>query len=66
MNAKRKSWQRPALIVLVRGEPAEAVLHACKFTNTPRGLNSPSTQQSHCRLHRTGGCYSTCSKSAAT
>ena len=43
MTAKRKIWQKPTLIVLVRGEPAEAVLLACKYTSggtqTSRTIN---------------------------
>ena len=40
---RKKKWQNPQLIVLVRGKPEEAVLTACKTTmlsDTPANGNA--------------------------
>ncbi len=34
IKTKKKQWQKPELIVLVRSKPEEAVLGACKFVGT--------------------------------
>jgi len=35
-----KSWEKPQLIVLVRSQPEESVLTACKLTNSKAGGTS--------------------------
>ena len=35
---EKKQWQKPALIVLVRRKPEEAVLEACKASDDLDGL----------------------------
>ena len=60
-----KTWEKPKLIVLVRGKPEEAVLASCK--KTPAGIGNPSAVQTNCR--RTTGvasCGGTCSEISAT
>ena len=32
METEKKQWQKPELIVLVRGKPEEAVLAGCKLS----------------------------------
>jgi hypothetical protein len=36
----KKQWQKPELIVPIRGKPEEAVLGACKGNDTPTSYNS--------------------------
>jgi hypothetical protein len=40
-----KTWEKPKLIVLVRGKPEEAVLEGCKWFGTGDG---PNTAQNYC------------------
>ena len=37
LEAKKKSWSTPQLIVLARGAPEESVLAACKIAMVPAG-----------------------------
>jgi len=32
---EKKTWEKPELIVLVRGKSEEAVLNACKYRSNP-------------------------------
>jgi len=38
---KKKKWEKPELIILVRNQPEESVLQACKFfiPSGPGGVN---------------------------
>jgi hypothetical protein len=36
----RKSWQKPKLVILVRGESAENVLYDCKTGGEPTEVNA--------------------------
>lgn len=58
---QKKLWQKPALIVLIRGNPDEALLLACK--GGPTG--GPATQINLCSWmnYPPGGCIdlATCS-----
>ncbi len=44
----KKKWQKPKLVVLVKGRPEEFVLTGCKYTT--RGTNGP-------RGYDNDGCY---------
>ncbi|MEI7448066.1 MAG: hypothetical protein WCJ75_00470 [Desulfomonile sp.] len=44
MTDSKKKWVKPELIILVRSNPAEAVLGACKGT----ALDGPGYQESFC------------------
>ena len=44
----RKTWQKPKLVVLVRGRPEEHVLGACK-TGGAATEASPSINETDCR-----------------
>jgi hypothetical protein len=41
-----KTWEKPRLIVLVRGKPEEALITCCKGT----GTGEPATTESSCDL----------------
>lgn len=44
-----KKWEKPQLIVLVRGKPEEAILDACKaFSYININLRGPSTTDFGC------------------
>ena len=50
---KRKNWEKPKLVILVRGTEQEDVLAACKFpggayTAGPIGTNDDCQQTSSC------------------
>lgn len=54
----KKPWQTPTLVVLVHGQPAEAILMACKSSST----GGPNGWESSCRFDRPlpslpQGCY---------
>lgn len=34
---KKKEWEKPQLIILLKGEPEENVLAGCKMNHTPSG-----------------------------
>ncbi|MFH1202021.1 MAG: hypothetical protein V1674_03925 [Candidatus Omnitrophota bacterium] len=40
---KKKKWKKPHLIVLVRGNPAEAILARCKRDNQTAALSISAT-----------------------
>ena len=44
---RKKRWQKPKLIVLVRGKPEEAVLQICKASPGP-GSVGPDIAWSNC------------------
>jgi hypothetical protein len=44
----RKTWQKPKLVVLVRGRPEEFVLGPCKDVNVPATPNGPIVEQVDC------------------
>jgi hypothetical protein len=44
----RKTWQKPKLVVLVRGRPEEFVLAACKTAGAPTEV-TPTINESDCR-----------------
>ena len=46
MDKPKKSWQKPELIVLVRSNPAEAVLSTCKGGGQ---WQTPTGQENGCR-----------------
>lgn len=37
MNARKRAWIRPVLIIIGRGTPEETVLDACKTSRQPIG-----------------------------
>ena len=43
IKTKRKKWQTPELIVLVRSKPEEAVLSRCSTTATRRNVGCTVT-----------------------
>jgi hypothetical protein len=60
-----KRWEKPKLVVLVRGKPEEAVLVACKQVSIPAG--SPSAIKSNCkRTTSPTTCGGTCSSVRST
>ena len=66
MNTEAKSakeaWAKPELIILVRSNPEETVLAACK-NNTIDSFTNPANAESDCL--GTTGCYA-CSTMAAS
>ena len=51
-----KTWERPKLIVLVRGKPEEAILSVCKRWEGPS--MDPITEAQGCApIYPQGGCY---------
>ncbi len=55
MAGKRKVWQKPELVVLVRNKPEEAVLMGCKqFGGGPR-LPGPHTDKCNQYYYYVGG-----------
>ena len=48
----KKIWEKPKLIILVRGRPEESVLAGCKTTGTA----GPNNQKLKCNLKSTGQC----------
>ena len=58
MTESKKKWVKPELIVLVRNNPAEAVLGSCKFGDSRPG---PQQDKMSCIFDKwgQGGC-STC------
>ena len=61
----KKAWFKPALIVLVRGRPEEAVLTACK-TGTDVGPSGPETFWRYCQTTVTDQCDAPCGGSLAS
>lgn len=49
-----KQWEKPQLIVMVRGKPEEAVLSACKNTTIDTGYNH---MNSRCMYPHTCGVW---------
>ena len=49
---QKKVWRNPELIVLVRSEPEEDVLVACKRSD---GGNGPSNKNNACRTSNCSG-----------
>ena len=47
----KKKWQKPELVVLLRGEPNEAVLTGCKLKESGSG---PNPFFDGCKLEQTG------------
>jgi hypothetical protein len=54
-----KAWNRPELIVIVRGGREEAVLTTCKLANTSFHEPDPGTTDQSC-LDEPGGCLTQC------
>lgn len=44
----KKKWDKPKLVVLVRGDRQEGVLQACKATDWPIGDAGPSSNYGAC------------------
>jgi hypothetical protein len=44
----RKTWQKPKLVVLVRGRPEEFVLGPCKDSGVPATPNGPAIEETDC------------------
>ena len=61
MEAKKKSWETPQLIILARGTPEESVLASCKAIST---LNpGPNTSiQNSCSTLETTNCSNCASR----
>jgi hypothetical protein len=60
-----KRWEKPKLVVLVRGKPEEAVLAACK--NVGYAAGSPSAIKGNCkRTTSPTTCGGSCSRVTAT
>jgi hypothetical protein len=58
-DEKRPKWTKPKLIVLVRGEPEEAVLINCKTAT--KGGTGNAALNSGCKYTTSVVCDSTCS-----
>jgi hypothetical protein len=58
----KEPWERPELVVLVRGRPEESVLIACKTANRA----GPEDGQAQCNLPQALGDCRTCSQDART
>ncbi len=59
---EKKEWKKPALLVLVRGRPEEAILDAC---NTESG-GGPMDIWDVCGWKATESCYCWCAASGAS
>ena len=59
-----KQWEKPKLIALVRSDPEEAVLTACKYPPTMSG--NPNTQYLRCIVFNQFGCNVSCSAVSAS
>ena len=46
----RQSWEKPQLVVLVRGRAEEAVLDPCKYGYSPPGVK-PNVDVNGCKLN---------------
>jgi hypothetical protein len=58
---KKKQWQKPELVVLVRNKPQEAVLSTCKVgVGGPAG---PSTNKTNCLNY---DCWDLCYEETGT
>ena len=53
---QKKEWRKPELIVLVRSEPEEDILVACKASSVRGG---PNYQNNACR---SSFCFSSCNQ----
>jgi hypothetical protein len=53
----KKIWEKPKLIILLRGRPEELVLAGCKMAGTPA-----SNQNRKNGCDRQGNCSSTCNQ----
>jgi hypothetical protein len=52
VTERKKDWNKPELIILVRNKPEEAVLENCKSTST----EGPWEILDHCEEQGWGGC----------
>ena len=52
-TAEMKTWEKPELIILVRNQPEEAVLTACKGVTVPGG---PGVSAISCGYTPCGSC----------
>ena len=52
MTDNKKKWVKPELIILVRSNPAEAVLHACKTPGPYVG--APAGEKNACMVECIG------------
>ena len=55
--ADKKAWTAPALVVLVRNRPEEAVLTGCKTETSRGGVNSID---SACTTYEWEACFDLC------
>lgn len=49
METRKKAWQTPELIVLVRSRPEEAVLATCKYKTWGSGWPAPVYEDMGCQ-----------------
>jgi hypothetical protein len=58
MEAQKKAWEKPQLIVLARGTPEENVLTHCKTMNPNQAVQGPADliQQDTCAHGVKGNC----------
>lgn len=59
----KKIWEKPKLIILLRGRPEELVLADCKASNFAGGRNN---QNNACLRIRFFGCWGNCSSLGAS
>ena len=50
-GTRKKAWQKPRLVIMVRSKPEETVLQVCKTDTLPRTGVSPIDQQADCIHH---------------
>ncbi len=54
---KKKQWQKPQLIVLVRSKPGEAILNVCKGGNMMLAfVGAPQADKISCYAFEANGC----------
>ena len=63
MTDSKKKWVKPELIILLRSNPAEAVLGACKGAT---GWQSVSTLAQACFGYDSNTCGASCSDMSAS
>jgi hypothetical protein len=57
-ETRKKAWQKPQLVIMVRSKPEETVLQGCKTDTFPKTGASAIDQQRDCIFHFCGLCDS--------
>ena len=60
----KKTWEKPQLVVLVRGKPEEGILNGCKQWEAS-GSSGPSDSATNCMEWTSSGCIECFSDSAS-